>query len=62
VPNRECNLTKRVRTPQGLRFCPVVQSLNGCVKSLLESSFRFIAHEDDQAKSLQSIPARCAAI
>jgi integrase/recombinase XerD len=32
VPNHECNLTKRVRTPQGLRFCPVVLSLNGRVK------------------------------
>jgi integrase/recombinase XerD len=32
VPNRECNLTKRVRTPQGLRFCPVVLSVNGRVK------------------------------
>jgi integrase/recombinase XerD len=32
VPNRECNLTKRVRTDQGLRFCPVVLSANGRVK------------------------------
>jgi integrase/recombinase XerD len=32
VPNRECNLTKRVRTNQGLRFCPVVLSANGRVK------------------------------
>jgi len=32
VPNRECNLTKRVRTNQGLRFCPVVLSVNGRVK------------------------------
>lgn len=32
MPNRECNLTKRVRTPQGLRFCPVVLSINGRVK------------------------------
>jgi integrase/recombinase XerD len=32
VPNRECNLTKRVRTSQGLRFCPVVLSANGRVK------------------------------
>jgi integrase/recombinase XerD len=32
LPNRECNLTKRVRTDQGLRFCPVVLSLNGRVK------------------------------
>jgi hypothetical protein len=22
--NKEVNLTKRVKTPQGLRFCPVV--------------------------------------
>jgi hypothetical protein len=32
VPNRECNLTKRVRTNQGLRFCPVVLSANGRIK------------------------------
>lgn len=30
--NRECNLTKRVRTAKGLRFCPVVLSPNGRVK------------------------------
>jgi len=33
LPNRECNLTKRVRTDHGLRFCPVVLSANGRVKS-----------------------------
>jgi len=30
--NREVNLTKRVRTPQGPRFCPVVLSANGRVR------------------------------
>ena len=30
--NKEVNLTERVRTPQGLRFCPVVISANGRVK------------------------------
>ena len=30
--NKEVNLTKRVKTPQGLRFCPVVISANGRVK------------------------------
>ena len=30
--NRQVNLTKRIRTPQGLRFCPVVISANGRVK------------------------------
>lgn len=30
--NRQVNLTKRVRTPQGLRFCPVVIAANGRVK------------------------------
>jgi integrase/recombinase XerD len=30
--NRHVNLTKRVRTPKGLRFCPVVVSANGRVK------------------------------
>ena len=30
--NREVNLTKRVQTPQGLRYCPVVLSANGRVK------------------------------
>jgi integrase/recombinase XerD len=29
--NREVNLTKRIRTPKGLRFCPVVLSANGRV-------------------------------
>jgi integrase/recombinase XerD len=27
--NRQVNLTKRVRTPKGLRFCPVIVSANG---------------------------------
>jgi hypothetical protein len=30
--NRHVNLTKRIRTPHGLRFCPVVVSANGRVK------------------------------
>ena len=30
--NREVNLTKRVRTSKGLRYCPVVLSANGRVK------------------------------
>jgi len=32
VANRQCNLTKRVNTAQGLRFCAVVLSANGRVK------------------------------
>jgi integrase/recombinase XerD len=32
MPNREVNLTKRVQTPQGWRYCPVVLSTNGRVK------------------------------
>lgn len=30
--NKQVNLTKRVKTSQGLRFCPVVNSANGRVK------------------------------
>jgi integrase/recombinase XerD len=30
--NREVNVTKRVQTPQGLRYCPVVLSANGRIK------------------------------
>lgn len=30
--NRECNLTKRILTAKGLRYCPVVLSSNGRVK------------------------------
>jgi hypothetical protein len=30
--NKEANLTKRVKTPHGVRFCPVVISANGRVK------------------------------
>src|SRR5713226_5304910 len=30
--NREVNLTKRVKTAQGLRYCPVALSINGRVK------------------------------
>jgi integrase len=32
MPNREVNLTKRVETPRGSRYCPVVLSANGRVK------------------------------
>ena len=32
MANREVNLTKRVQTPQGTRYCRVVQSANGRVK------------------------------
>jgi integrase/recombinase XerD len=32
MANREVNLTKRVNTSQGLRYCPVVLSANGRVK------------------------------
>ena len=32
MANREVNLTKRVQTPDGLRYCPVVFSPNGRVK------------------------------
>jgi integrase/recombinase XerD len=30
--NRQVNLTKRIRTSAGLRYCPVVLSVNGRVK------------------------------
>ncbi len=30
--NRECSVSKRILTPQGLRYCPVVLSANGRVK------------------------------
>src|SRR5216683_5728833 len=30
--NREVNVTKRVQTAQGLRYCPVVLSANGRIK------------------------------
>ena len=32
MANRQVNLTKRVQTPQGMRYCPVVLSSNGRVK------------------------------
>jgi integrase/recombinase XerD len=32
VANREVNLTKRIKTPAGLRYCPAVLSNNGRVK------------------------------
>ena len=30
--SKEVNLTKRVQTPKGMRYCPVVLSPNGRVK------------------------------
>ncbi len=30
--NRECNVTKRIQTRKGLRYCPVVLSANGRIK------------------------------
>jgi len=36
--NREVNLTKRVQTPNGLRYCPVVLSGNGRVNRIGSSS------------------------
>jgi integrase/recombinase XerD len=33
MPNREVNLTKRINTPSGMRYRPVVLSANGRVKS-----------------------------
>ena len=32
MPNKEVNLTKRIQTPHGMRYCPVVISGNGRVK------------------------------
>ena len=32
MPNREVNVTKRVQTKNGLRYCPVVLSANGRIK------------------------------
>ena len=32
MPNREVNLTKRVQTPHGMRYCRVLQSANGRVR------------------------------
>jgi hypothetical protein len=32
MANREVNLTKRVQTPLGMRYCPVVFSANGRLK------------------------------
>ena len=32
IESREVNLTKRVQTPRGMRYCPVVLSPNGRVK------------------------------
>jgi integrase/recombinase XerD len=32
MANREVNLTKRVQTPRGMRYCRVVLSANGRVK------------------------------
>lgn len=30
--NRDVNVTKRIKTPQGLRYCPVVLSANGRIR------------------------------
>jgi integrase/recombinase XerD len=30
--NRQCNLTKRIQTSKGPRYCPVVLSANGRIK------------------------------
>jgi integrase/recombinase XerD len=32
MANRQVNITKRVKTPKGLRFCPVVRNANGRIK------------------------------
>src|SRR5579864_4554226 len=32
MPNREVNVTKRVQTAKGPRYCPVVRSANGRIK------------------------------
>src|ERR1700730_8831452 len=32
MPNREVNVTKRVQTAKGLRYCPVALSANGRIK------------------------------
>jgi hypothetical protein len=32
IVNREVNVTKRIKTSQGLRYCPVVLSSNGRIK------------------------------
>ena len=32
MPNREVNLTKRVQTAKGPRYCPVALSANGRIK------------------------------
>lgn len=32
MANREVNLTKRIKTPDGLRFCAVVLTANGRIK------------------------------
>ena len=32
MAHREVNLTKRISTPNGLRYCPVATSANGRVK------------------------------
>ncbi len=30
--NRQCNVTKRIQTSKGSRYCPVVLSANGRIK------------------------------
>jgi len=32
LANRECNVTKRIQTPQGMRYCRVVLAANGRIK------------------------------
>jgi len=32
MASRKCNLTKRIQTDAGLRYCPVVESANGRIK------------------------------
>jgi len=43
MANREVNLTKRVKTAEGSRFCPVVLSANGRVKP---DTVRVNGHEE----------------
>ena len=47
MPNREVNLTKRVQTPRGVRYCPVVLSANGQVKP---DVVRVNGHEERHAE------------
>lgn len=47
--NRECNVTKRVLTRNGLRYCPVVLSPNGRIKP------NWVYLTCDTGKSLQEL-------